>query len=704
MPEIATSTPHLAISHEPTLSDRLHRRDSRAIDYRYPIEEEDESNGTASEPAEPLTPTSHTSESMPFSRSPHHEEHASDVFETPKPAAIHVPTTALPQDTIRHAPLAHPSRRNTPPQTEQSSPEKLGIGKRVGSFMRNKLHRNKDGSSQSDMSNPVRVDTSPRIPAAKTTTIVKTGVDGPADVATPAVEIPKQGRRLSTFSLTRRSDRSSRPSSPPISGSPTSMLDVADRRPAMGKKPASSSALSGMDRPRPGITWAGSGNAKSVKKHGWSRKRSVSQEQVPRMVHDDEKPTAGMLTTFSKPANEGVGMKALRLSLNLPDEFIVDWCDLDKEFKSSSLMPGKRGKLLGKGATSEVRIMARRSAASKDEELVAVKEFRERDKEETEEDYVMKIKSEYSIAKGLHHPNIVETVRLCTNRGRWDHVMEFCSYGEIYSLVERKLFAGGVEGFYSRDDRLCFFKQLLRGVDYLHCHGIAHRDIKLENLLLSKDGHLKISDFGVAEVFSGEHPGLRASGGQCGKNMGKVRLSAPGICGSLPYIAPEVLEKNHAYDPRPLDIWSCAVVYLTMTFGGCPWQAAKPEFEYYARFKKGWDQWLVEHPDGEINDGSDGHPKCGKLFSLIEPPSIKRLILKMLHPIPSKRVTIRDVMRSACIRNINCCCPETYDEPRVVFDAAKANQSVKFAPAKKFLHHHIPPKQETKVGKAMKPF
>jgi protein-serine/threonine kinase len=704
MPTIGTNVPHLAIPHEPTLSDRLHHRDSRAFDYRFPIEEEDESTGTASEPAEPLTPTSHTSESMPFSHSLRHEEHVDDVLITQKPTSNDVPTKPLPQDTPRPSPLTIRNRQNTPPQADQSSPEKLGLGKRVGSFMRSRLHRSKDGSSQSDSSKPASADASPRTQAAKTTTIVRTGVDGPAEVATPALEIPKQSRRLSTFSLTRRSDRSSRPSSPPVSDSPTSMLDVVDRRPALSKKPASSTALSSMDRPRSGITWAASGNTKSVKKHGWSRKRSVSQEQVPRMVQDEEQPTAGMLTTFSKPANEGVGMKARRLSLNLPDEFIIDWCDLDKEFKSSSLMPGKRGKLLGKGATSEVRIMARRSAASKDEELVAVKEFRERDKNETEEDYVMKIKSEYSIAKSLHHPNIVETVRLCTNHGRWDHVMEFCSYGEIYSLVERKLFAGGVEGFYSRDDRLCFFKQLLRGVDYLHSHGIAHRDIKLENLLLSKEGHLKISDFGVAEVFSGEHPGLRASGGECGKNMGKVRLSAPGICGSLPYIAPEVLEKNHAYDPRPLDIWSCAVVYLTMTFGGCPWQAAKSEFEYYARFKKGWDQWLVEHPDGEILDGPDGHPKCGKLFSLIEPPSIKRLILKMLHPIPSKRIKIRDVMRTACIRNINCCCPETYDEPKVIFDAAKAKQSVKFAPAKKFLHHHIPPKQETKVGKAMKPF
>jgi len=392
-------------------------------------------------------------------------------------------------------------------------------------------------------------------------------------------------------------------------------------------------------------------------------------------------------------------MKARRLSVNLPDDFIIDWCELDKEFKSSSLMPGKRGKILGKGATSEVRIMARRGGITREEDLVAVKEFRERDKDETEEDYVLKIKSEYSIAKSLHHPNIVETVRLCTNRGRWNHVMEFCTYGEIYSLVERKLFAGGAEGFYSRDDRLCFFKQLLRGVSYLHSHGIAHRDIKLENLLLSKEGHLKISDFGVAEVFTGEHPGLRASGGECGKNMGEIRLSEPGICGSLPYIAPEVLAKDHSYDPRPLDIWSTAIVYLTMTFGGCPWQAAKPEFEYYARFKKGWDSWLERHPDGDIFDGVDGHPKCGKLFSLIEPPSIKRLMLKMLHPIPSKRITIGEVLKTSCIKNIGCCCPETYDDPKIMFDASKSSSARTAAP-KKFLHHHIPPKPENKVGKA----
>lgn len=708
MPVVATHAPPTAITFdEAALAERLHRRDSRHVEYHFPIEEEDESTGTASEPAEPLTPVSHTSEGLPFS-SFRNDEAVDDVFTNSGPATHQKPSTPLLQNSPQSSAPTSRTQSNTlpvQPAEQQSPPEKVGLKKRVGSFVRSRLHRaqhSKDAPNPAEDANG-QSPAKPSRPRVETNTyIVKTGVDGPAEVATPAVDIPKQSRRLSSFSLTRRSDKSSRANSPPTSGSPMSTLSNAqkdlDKRPRLGKKPASSTALSSMDKPRPGITWAGASTPKTTRNQGWSRRRSASTEQI-RVKIDEEQPTAGMLATFSKPAVEGAGLKVRRLSVNLPDDFIIDWCDLDKEFKSSSLMPGKRGKILGKGATSEVRIMARRGALSRDEELVAVKEFRARDRDETEEDYVLKIKSEYSIAKSLHHPNIVQTVRLCTNRDRWNHVMEFCTYGEIYSLVERKLFAGGAEGFYSRDDRLCFFKQLLRGVDYLHSHGIAHRDIKLENLLLSKEGHLKISDFGVAECFSGEHPGLRASGGECGKNMGEIRLSAPGICGSLPYIAPEVLAKDHSYDPRPLDIWSCAIVYLTMTFGGCPWQAAKTEFEYYARFKKGWTQWLEEHPDGQIVDGPDGHPKCGKLFSLIEPPSIKRLMLKMLHPIPAKRIAIREVLRANCIRNIGCCCPETYDDPKIFFDASKAG-SVKFAATKKFLHHHIPPKPETKVGKA----
>ena len=265
------------------------------------------------------------------------------------------------------------------------------------------------------------------------------------------------------------------------------------------------------------------------------RQRSASMNGMPHVEPDN---------SISMHAATGAGLKARRLSTSLPDDFVVDTIELDDEFISTSLLPGRRGKLVGTGATASVKLMARRSGAGAGtvagrapaDDVYAVKEFRKRGKHEDEADYVKKVKSEYSIAHSLHHPNIVHTVRLCTHHGRWNHVMEYCPQGELFSLVQRR--------YLGESDRLCLFKQLLRGVAYLHGHGIAHRDIKLENLLMTNEGHLKITDFGVSEVFCGEHPGLGAAAGQCGTNMRESRRSAPGICGSLPYIAPEVLDKR----------------------------------------------------------------------------------------------------------------------------------------------------------------
>jgi protein-serine/threonine kinase len=691
-----------ALHKDPSLSEHLQRRNSRMVEYHHAIEEEDESIRTASECAEPLTPISHTSEGVSFSNSFRTDEHGDELHAKPKVAAGLMPFNSTPRTTQSDAKpeirptSAHADAKATAQYESKLQTEKRGFRQHIGSFVRGKLHRRNTPKDDSKEPSPDQQDAR-QSPEAKVKTSLPTSVtlvDGTIDNDHLTSTALQNGRRLSSFSLSRSPPRTSRAATPPpLVNSPTQTTsnDDQERDTRLEQKPMSSTALSSMNPARPGITWAdrGPGN----KRHTWSRRRSASTDHMPQLGKDDEKPTAGMLNTFSKPPEKGVGMKARRLSLNLPSDYIIDQCELEKEFKSSSLMPGKRGKILGKGATAEVRIMARRGV-SRDEQLVAVKIFRERNPEETEEDYIMKIKSEYSIAQSLHHPNIVETLRLCTNRGRWNHVMEYCTHGEIYSLVERKLFATGVEGFYSRDDRLCFFKQLLRGIDYLHSHGIAHRDIKLENLLVDKNGRLKISDFGVAEVFSGEHPGLRASGGQCGKNMGAVRLSAPGICGSLPYIAPEVLAKKGPYDPRPLDVWSCAIVYITMTFGGCPWQAAKSEFEYYATFKRGWQNWLKEHPDGDLFEGPNGYPRCGKLFNMIEGPAIRHLILRMLHPIPEKRITIRDVLNTSLIRDVDCCASESFEDSGCCVGNIRPSSAHGRLSPKKPQHHHIPPKPE----------
>lgn len=181
---------------------------------------------------------------------------------------------------------------------------------------------------------------------------------------------------------------------------------------------------------------------------------------------------------------------------------------------------------IGKGATAVVRLAHKWDR--REEKLYAVKEFRKRRKNETEKDYVKKLTSEFCISSTLHHINIVETVDLVQDEQQhWCEVMEYCPGGDLYAAIKK----GGM----SSAEVECTFKQILQGIQYLHSMGVAHRDIKPENLLLDGRGHVKITDFGVSDVFR-----------MCWEK--KTHLSK-GLCGSEPYIAPELFEQKGERDP-----------------------------------------------------------------------------------------------------------------------------------------------------------
>ena len=111
-------------------------------------------------------------------------------------------------------------------------------------------------------------------------------------------------------------------------------------------------------------------------------------------------------------------------------------------------------------------------------------------------------------------------------------------------------------------------------------------------------------------------------------------------------MAPEIIQREHDYDPRCVDVWSCAIVYLSLYFVGTPWDVASMDNNNYAVFKRNWDEWLEDRP-GEKGIVQRGGPLptlayTSKKFRL--PQTALSMIFGMLHPDPERRWKIREAV------------------------------------------------------------
>lgn len=261
-----------------------------------------------------------------------------------------------------------------------------------------------------------------------------------------------------------------------------------------------------------------------------------------------------------------------------PLSLMSNWVDVMRnekeklaEAKNSTNLPqtlvqkyGKCQEVVGRGAFGIVRVAHKQDPKdSKREQLYAVKEFKQRPNESAKK-YQKRLTSEFCISSSMQHPNVITTLDLLQDeKGVYCEVMEYCSGGDLYTLV---LAAGQLE--VAEAD--CFFKQLMRGVEYMHEMGVAHRDLKPENLLLTSHGSIKITDFGNGECFR--------------MAWEKEAHMTAGLCGSAPYIAPEEYVDKE-FDPRAVDVWACGIIYMAMRTGRHLWRVAqKGEDEFFDRY------------------------------------------------------------------------------------------------------------------------
>ncbi|KAJ6596805.1 other/HAL protein kinase [Mycena vulgaris] len=225
---------------------------------------------------------------------------------------------------------------------------------------------------------------------------------------------------------------------------------------------------------------------------------------------------------------------------------------------------GKWGRVLGSGAGGTVRLI--KGSTKSGGSIFAVKQFRPKRAGESEKEYQKKVTAEFCVGSTLKHPNIIATVDIVSDHGHYYEVMEYAPF-DLFSVV--------MSGKMCRPEIYCVFRQVCEGVEYLHEMGLAHRDLKLDNCVMTTDNVVKLIDFGTATVF--HYPG-------------KALTPATGIVGSDPYLAPEVLS-GEPYDPRKTDVWSVAIMFMCMVLRRFPWKIPNPKTD--PSFKA----FVNAHPD-----------------------------------------------------------------------------------------------------------
>jgi len=194
--------------------------------------------------------------------------------------------------------------------------------------------------------------------------------------------------------------------------------------------------------------------------------------------------------------------------------------------------------VLGSGYNGDVRLAT--SKQGRANQKFAVKEFK---LASLTTDKRAQLEAEVEIFLAMDHPHITRLYDVYESEDRLHLVMECMEGGELFdriSLLKR----------FGEPDAADAMWQMLLSLNYIHSHGIVHRDLKLENFLYDVKGsnHLKLIDFGFSKVWD---PNV------------KMRMS----CGTLSYVAPEVLAKNYG---SQCDLWSLGVIGFILLSGYMP--------------------------------------------------------------------------------------------------------------------------------------
>ncbi|ORX59489.1 Pkinase-domain-containing protein, partial [Hesseltinella vesiculosa] len=174
-------------------------------------------------------------------------------------------------------------------------------------------------------------------------------------------------------------------------------------------------------------------------------------------------------------------------------------------------------------------------------------------------------KREMTIMQLLHHPHICSLDEWACEGMLYYFFIEYVDGGQLLDYIIQ-------HGKLKEKQARKFARQIASALDYCHQNAIVHRDLKIENILITRDENIKIIDFGLSNFYSS-----------------KTTLNT--YCGSLYFAAPELLRARGYVGPE-VDIWSFGVVLFVMVCGRVPFDDTSLPV-LHQKIKMG----VVQYPD-----------------------------------------------------------------------------------------------------------
>ena len=214
---------------------------------------------------------------------------------------------------------------------------------------------------------------------------------------------------------------------------------------------------------------------------------------------------------------------------------------------------------------------------------VLKREFRE------DETFVKKFRTEAQSAAGLSHPNIVNVYDVGEDRGLYYIVMELVEGITLKDYIQKK-------GRLTAKEVTSIAVQVCSAIEMAHSHNIVHRDIKPQNIIISKDGKVKVTDFGIAKATSSN-------------------TISTNVMGSVHYTSPE--QARGGFSDAKSDIYSLGITMYEMITGELPFDGDSTV------------SIALKHLQEDIVEPSEIVPEM--------PYSLEQIILKCTQKSPDRR-------------------------------------------------------------------